>query len=194
MNYLARFEIIDGVMYRFDTRIYLNCYDPAKNSYCVGSIVAKNPGSTIPKALNELAPLELNNDKMLPFVKNRFIDGYRLAEKQIPSNSYIRVWNLFYICDPDLNSACRKASTINKLPICNTENARVPIIWYGWGNSDPRLNLFKERFITKSWPKQFFYDQHSSCINTHPPTIDSFAKHTQGMHSKPVNEHLANIL
>jgi len=194
MEYFARFEKVDGVLFRFDTRIYLNGYDPSKNSSCVGAIVGKNPGSAIPKTLSELVPLELNGDKMLPTVRNRFIDGYKLAKKKISLNSFVRVWNLFYICDPDLNSACQKATNYKNLPTCSTENEGVPIVWYGWGGHDQRLNLFKERFIAKTWPHQFFYDHNKSCVNTQPPTIKSFAKHTQGMPSKPVNEHLANVI
>ena len=97
MDYLARFEKVDGELCRFDTRIYLNGYDISKDSNCIGAIVGKNPGSAIPRVLNELVPLELNGDNMLPTVRNRFIDGYRLAKKQIPTNSFVRVWNLFYI-------------------------------------------------------------------------------------------------
>jgi len=125
-EYLARFEEIDGELFRFDTRIYLNAYDPSINSNCVGAIVGKNPGSAIPKTLNELVPLELNGDRMLPTVKNRFTDGYEMAKKQIPLNSFVRVWNLFYICDPDLGSACQKAANYKKLPTCNTENEGAP--------------------------------------------------------------------
>jgi len=194
MKYLARFEKIDGELFRFDTRIYLNGYEPSKNSNCVGAIVGKNPGSAIPKTFNELVPLELNGDKMLPTVRNRFIDGYNLAKKQIPMNSFVRVWNLFYICDPDLDLACHKASSYKNLPVCSTETKGTPIIWYGWGGHDQRLNLFKERFIAKEWQHQFFYNHNESRINTQPPTIRSFAKHTQGMPSKPVNEHLANVV
>ncbi|MDD5265665.1 MAG: hypothetical protein PHO08_00870 [Methylococcales bacterium] len=194
MGYFARFEEIDGVLFRFDTRIYLNGYEPENSSVCVGAIIGKNPGSAIPNKLNELVPLELNGDKMLPTVRNRFIDGYNLAKKEIPSNSFVRVWNLFYICDPDLNSACQKAASYKELPICSTENDGVPIVWYGWGGYDERLNLFKERFIAKAWPQQFYYDHESSHVISWQPTIKSFAKHTQGMPSNPVNEHLANVI
>ena len=194
MEYLARFEEIDSVLFRFDTRIYLNGYDPKNNSNCVGAIIGKNPGSAVPSKLNELVPLELNGDKMLPTVRNRFIDGYKLAKKEIPPNCFVRVWNLFNICDPDLDSACQKAARYNELPICNTESEGAPIVWYSWGGYDERLNSYKERFIAKAWPQQFFYDHENSCIDTHAPTIQSFAKHTQGMPSKPVNEYLSNAL
>ena len=194
MEYLARFEEINNVLFRFDTRIYLNGYEPETKSNCVGAIVGKNPGSATPNKLNELIPLELNGDKMLPTVRNRFIEGYKLAKKIIVPNSYVRVWNLFYICDPDLNSACQKAYAYGELPICSTESEGAPIVWYGWGGYDKRLNSYKERFIAKSWPQQFYYDHDNSCVSTHAPTIHSFAKHTQGMPSKPINEHLANVL
>lgn len=194
MDYLARFEKVDGELCRFDTRIYLNGYDISKDSNCIGAIVGKNPGSAIPRVLNELVPLELNGDNMLPTVRNRFIDGYRLAKKQIPTNSFVRVWNLFYICEPDLGSAIHKASGCRNLSICSTENEAIPIIWYGWGGYDERLNSFKERFIAKKRQHQFFYDHNELCVNTQSPTVRSFAKHTQGMPSKPVNEHLANVL
>ena len=194
MEYLARFEEIEGVLFRFDTRIYLNGYEPENTGNCVGAIIGKNPGSAMPNKLNELIPLELNGDKMLPTVRNRFIDGYILAKKEIPSNSFVRVWNLFYICDADLSSACQKVASYKELLICSTEDEAVPIVSYGWGGYDEQLNYFKERFIDKAWPRQFYYDHERSCVITNPPTIQSFAKHTQGMPSKPVNEYLANVL
>jgi hypothetical protein len=161
---------------------------------CVGAIVGKNPGSAIPKVLNELAPLKLDGDRMLPTVRNRFIDGYKLAQRNIPFNAFVRVWNLFYICEPDLDSACCKASSFKSLPICTTESEGVPIVWYGWGGNDQRINSFKERFMTKEWPHTFFYDHTESRVSKAQPTIYSFAKHTQGMPAKPVNEHLASVL
>ncbi len=194
MEYLARFEEINGVLFRFDTRIYLNDFDSSKASNCIGAIVGKNPGSAIPKTLNTLVQLELNGDKMLPTVRNRFLDGYKLANKEIPLNSFVRVWNLFYICDPDLESACQTASNFDNLINCNTENEGAPIVWYGWGGYDQRLNSFKERFITKARQHQFYYDHNNSDIETKAPTVKSFAKHTQGMPSKPVNEHLSRII
>ena len=86
MEYLARFEEIEGKLFRFDTRIYLNDYNSDNDGKCVGAIIGKNPGSAIPSKLNELVPLELNGDKMLPTVRNRFVDGYKLAKKEIPLN------------------------------------------------------------------------------------------------------------
>ena len=194
MVYLARFEEIDGELFRFDTRIYLNGYDATKPSKFIGAIVGKNPGSATPAELGKFVPLELKNDKMLPTVRNRFLDAHKLARKQIPENSFVRVWNLFYLCDPDLESACNKARKFQELPTCRSENEEAPIVWYGWGCCDERLNQFKERFLSRSHPQQFFYDHDRSRVNNQKPTIKSFAKHTQGMPSKPVNEYLANII
>ncbi len=132
--------------------------------------------------------------QIISTITTEIANTYKLANKEIPLNAFVRVWNLFYICDPDLSSACNKAGSFSKLPICGTENDGAPIVWYGWGGYDERLNLFKKRFVSRAWPRQFYYDHESSQVIARPPTIRSFAKHTQGMPSKPVNEYLANVL
>lgn len=191
MYYFARFEEIDGELFRFDTRIYLNSYDTTEESICVGAIVGKNPGSASPKELGKLLPLDLNNDKMLPTVRNRFRDGFKLADKEIPKNAFVRVWNLFYLCNKDLDAACKIASTYKSLPLCSTENEATPLVWYGWGGSDSRLNGFKERFLRSQFKQEFCYDHDLSVVAEGKPTQETFAKHTQGMPAKPVNEYLA---
>lgn len=193
MEFIARFEKIDGVLFRFDTRIYLNSYDSSIDSTCIGAIIGKNPGSAKPKMLDELVPLELNGDKMLPTVKNRFLDAYKLAKKNIPLNAFVRVWNLFYICNPDLDAACRIAAKMKILPNCSTENKETPIVWYGWGDG-AKLNEFKKRFMQRTFQNEFYYDHNRSCISVGSPSLDSFAKHTQGLPSKPVNEYLASVV
>ena len=199
MKYLARFEEQGSVLFRFDTRIYLNSYDSENDSNCVGAIIGKNPGSAKPRELNELAEFDLNGDNMLPTVRRRFVDGYGLTKKQIPPNSFVRVWNLFYICDPNLISACQKATEYGQLPNCPTESEYSPIVWYAWGGGNKgryqqQLNLYKERFVAMSSPQQFYYDTKNQHIVTSAPSIESFARHTQGMPREPVNEHLAKIL
>jgi len=194
MEFLARFEEIDGTLFRFDTRIYLNAYDPASDGNCVGAIIGKNPGSASPKVMSKLAALELGGDKMLPTVRNRFLDGYKLANKRVPENAFVRVWNLFYICDPNFYSASEKAMYASELTNCETENEATPIVWYGWGGPDKRLNQFKERFTARKYPIEFHYDHHNSCVRNCSPSLDSFAKHTQGMPAKPVAEYLSHVL
>lgn len=194
MNYFARFENIDGDLFRFDTRIYLNGFDPERESVCVGAMVGKNPGSATPKVLGELAPLELNRDKMLPVVRNRFNEAYRLAGKPLPLNAFVRVWNLFYICDPVLDSAIEKAAKFQVLPLCSTENEVVPVIWYGWGGDDQGILSFKERFLDRGSNVQFFYDHRRKEVIAQKPTAGFFARHTQGMPKKPIIEHLITIV
>lgn len=194
MAYLAKFEEIEGELFRFDTRIYLKRYDPMKASNCLGAIVGKNPGAASPSELGKFAPIEMHGDKMLPTVRNRFIDAYKICNKQIPANSFIRIWNLFYICDPSLKSAYKKASKFDHLPTCDTENEMVPIVWYGWGGDNHKLNHFKQRFYSRNFPNQFFYDHNEARINAFRPSLYSFAKHTQGMPAQPVNEYLASVI
>ena len=45
-NFWARFEEIDGSIYRWDTRIYIKPVNDTQGSdICLGAIVGKNPGS-----------------------------------------------------------------------------------------------------------------------------------------------------
>ncbi|EGQ9765679.1 hypothetical protein ACLVXC_004225 [Vibrio alginolyticus] len=194
MSYFARFEKINGQLFRFDTRIYLTEFDPQEPSICVGAIVGKNPGSAQPHIFGELQPLDLNGDKMLPAVRNRFLDAYKIAQKDIPINAYVRVWNLFYLCDADLSSACNKIANFSNIPTCESEKEYTPIIWFGWGGSDNRLNSYKNRFISKTWDNQFYYSHVEKRVVNQLPCPESFAKHTQGMPSEPVNGHLSEII
>lgn len=194
MSYFARFEAIDGQLFRFDTRIYLDGCPTNGKGRCVAAIVGKNPGSATASTLDTLVPLELNGDKMLPTVRNRFINGYRLADKAIPRNAFIRVWNLFYLCDPDLTSACNRMNHYQTMPPCETEKIAVPVLWFGWGGDDSRLNAFKQRFLQKRAAKTFFYDHHQAKVVNSKPGQQSFAKHTQGMPAQPVEEYLASVV
>ena len=198
MEYVARFEVIKGHRFRFDTRIYLESFDPKANGMCVGAIIGKNPGSAVSRELNQLLPLELNGDKMLPTVGNRFLEGYRRVKKPIPPNAFVQVWNLFYVCDPDLGEALGKAlkvaSELSSLPVCSSEKDAVAVVWYGWGDNDPTLNPYKSRFLGKKYKNQFFYNPHSRAIVQWAPAVSEFAKHTQGMPSEPVTQYLATVL
>lgn len=136
LSYFARFEEISGQIFRFDTRIYLTDFNIDAESICVGAIVGKNPGSAKPRVLNQLQSIELDGDKMLPTVRNRFLSAYQAAKKKLPENAFVRVWNLFYLCNPDLNSAVTKIEQFPDLPVCKTELENPPIVWFGWGGSD----------------------------------------------------------
>lgn len=194
MSFFARFEEINGELFRFDTRIYLNEFNPVFTSHCAGAIIGKNPGSAKPYVMGALDRLDLNGDKMLPIVRNRFLDAYKISNQAIPRNTYIRVWNLLYICDANLNSAFGKATKFHALPICSTEQDNAPIVWFGWGGNEPKLNPFKDRFIANKWKHQFYYSHTDSKVIDKQPSTISFAKHTQGMPSKPIIEYLAGIV
>ncbi|WP_434151297.1 hypothetical protein ACR2R6_07000 [Methylocaldum gracile subsp. desertum] len=194
MEFIAQFKKLDGHLLRFDTRIYLDSFNPDAESECVGAIIGKNPGSAVPVELDRLMPLALNGDKMLPTVGNRFVEGYALARKAIPSNAYVRVWNLFYVCSKDLGEAIEIASTLNPLPVCPSERESVPVAWFGWGGNDEPLNKFKERFLRRKFRNVFYYDHHSGHVVDQIPSASAFAKHTQGMPAAPVAAHLAQIL
>lgn len=194
MEYFARFEEINGHLFRFDTRIYLESLNPNSASVCVGAIVGKNPGSAAPNALNQFLPLALNGDKMLPTVGNRFLDGYGRAKKPIPLNAFVRVWNLFYICNPDLGAALKVAQKLSTLPTCPSETDSVSVVWYGWGGNDADLSPYKARFLQRKYKNQFFYNHQSAVIVQNAPGASDFAKHTQGMPAEPVVQYLARVL
>ena len=194
MNYFARFEEVNGQLFRFDTRIYLESLNLNFESVCVGAIVGKNPGSAAPNALNQFLPLDLHRDQMLPFVGNRFLDGYRRAKKPIPPNAFVRVWNLFYVCNPDLGAALKIASKTPHLPTCPSETDSAPVIWYGWGGNNADLNPYKARYLQKKHRNQFFYNHRSAVIVQNAPAVADFAKHTQDMPTETIVQYLAKVL
>ena len=160
---------------------------------CVGAIVAKNPGSAKSRQLSVLAPLDLDGDKMLPSVRNRFIDAYKQAEKALPFNSYVQVWNLFYLCSPDLGTACATIRGFDNPPQCLSENNEQKVIWFAWGDNDSFLNPFKSRFLVAR-PGSFYYNPRLKLIVSREPLVTDFAKHPQGLPAKPVVDHLACVL
>src|SRR5208283_3781052 len=151
----------------------------------------KNPGSAYPTQLNEWASLVPGKDKMLPYVRNRFLEGYRLARKAIPHGAFVRVWNFFYLCNKELDLAIASHSKIApKVPICPSEKIIPKIVWFAWGGFDLRLNLFKARFSKMNVGRPFFFDKNSGNIVERTPSEIDFAKHTQGLRGKPIEEYL----
>lgn len=194
MEYVARFEEVEGVLFRFDTRIYLGSYNQNKDSICVGAMVGKNPGSAMPSSLGKLGPLELRSDKMLPTVGNRFTEAFALATKQVPPNAFVRIWNLFCVCGKDLNQAAKIASQLTHPPICESEKGTVPFVWFGWGGNNAMLNPFKNRFIDRNYSPAFFYDRTCSSVVSRAPRQSEFAKHTQGMPADPITKYLSTVV
>jgi hypothetical protein len=198
MNYYARFVEVDNERFRLETRIYLEEI-PERPSIeggaCIAAVVGKNPGSARPRRLDEWAMLDLGNDKMLPNVRNRFRSGYQLAGKAIPRGAFVRVWNLFYLCNAELDAAVDSINHIgSKGPQCPSEGGNHQIAWFIWGGFDSRINRFKSRFQDANIGRPFFFDNVSKTIIERVPSELEFARHTQGMPIKEVDEYLASIL
>jgi len=130
---------------------------------------------------------------MLPSVRNRFISAYEEAGKPIPTNAFVRVWNLFYLCNKNLEEACAKINHFTTPPRCPSENDTPPVVWFAWGGDDARLNHFKERFASPQYPS-FYYNHTAKEIMGNAPTFDDFAKHPQGLPAKPVVDYLSMVL
>lgn len=194
MSFVARFEEINGDLFRFDTRIYLGEYDLARESFCVASIVGKNPGSASPKITGELSDLELDGDKLLPFVRNRFLATINMKGRSPEPNTYVRVWNLFYLCNKNLHEAKLAHEKHGASTFCASESHQVPINWFAWGPSDSYLDPYKNRFLSKEYKSPFFYDNRKKFVISGVPVITDSVKHTQGMPARPVENHLALVL
>lgn len=194
MYYFARFEEIGGQLFRFDTRAYLREYDSGSLSTCVGAIIAKNPGSAGPTRTGEFLPLNLGNDRMLPSVKNRFDAAFRRSGKSVPRNAFVRVWNLFYLCDPVFRTARKAVFSLRAPPECPTESESIPILWFAWGGDDKVLNPFKRRFLKRSAAHEFFWKLAIGGIVQRAPGVVELAKHPQGLLAEPIVKYLAGVL
>ena len=107
---------MNGHLFRFDTHIYLSREPRSEtDGVCVAAVIGKYPGSAQPKTLGSWEPLSLCRDKLLPCVRNRFLEAYQAAAKSIPDGAYIRVWNLFYLCEPNLQAALKKINGCSEL-------------------------------------------------------------------------------
>lgn len=91
----ACFRTHEGHQFRLDTRVYLRDAGPGVADHCVAAVVGKNSGSANGKKFDCLAPISLDGDKLLPFVRYRFQNAYGRAGMDIPAGAYVRVWNLF---------------------------------------------------------------------------------------------------
>jgi len=195
MPYFAHFRMHEGHQFRLDTRIYLRESDePCDRDTCVSAIIAKNPGSANPTQFNRLTRLSLDGDKLLPYVRNRFIAAYARSGSEIPNGAYIRVWNLLYICNPDLKDAIAAFKTVKKPLVCDSERAMPRVVWFAWGPPNPKLNQFTSRFIERTVECAFYYDIGTKKVVTSKPKQTSKVKHTQGLPKEPIEMHLARIL
>ena len=198
--YWAKFEEKNGNIFRFDTRIYLKpIKKPSpKNDICIGAIVGKNPGSAKPSSnnYNTLQPIILDNDKLLPNVKNIVISAYNNNKKTLSENQYIQVLNLFYLCDKSLANAKRRIKCIgSNASICPSEKGSFPFIIYAWGGYNDGINRFKIRFIDKPLTENpIWFDFISNETRKVTPGKFDSVKHIQGLRHENIIPYLAEIL
>jgi hypothetical protein len=203
--YWAEFCQKNGQNFRFDTRIYLQDVDeleggtPCDSDKCVGAVVGKNPGSAKPDPnylkVTKLKPIDLNGDKFLPTVRNRIFDAYKQKSKQPPPRSYVQVLNLFYLCNPTLQTGIQ---TLQGLPIpypkCPKENQSYEWIWYAWGGFHNTLNQLKGQFLGTTQRPIYVEGKTLTAISKVPhPTVD-FARHPQGVRSKKIISALVLVV
>jgi hypothetical protein len=197
MGYQALFTRHEGQLFRLDTRIYLNPGDePGTSDRCIAAVIGKNPGSAKPIVLDELAQLSLDNDKMLPYVRQRFLNAYTLSGIAIPTGAFVRVWNLVYLCGKDLRAATEAFQKVRSPLFCSTEQAGAPIVWFAWGPPGHRPFALTSRLRRHAQQAKhcFYYDMDSKVVVQGMPTDSKKVKHTQGLLGRPVEEYLAHLV
>lgn len=197
MSCYARFEMLHGRRFRFDTRIYLG--EPQsidEPGLCVAAFVGKNPGSATIAGPNLLGPGGVRLDNTLRMIGNRFAEAYAVAKLPIPNNAFVRIWNLFYLCEPDYAKARRWFGRVGSDGMeCETEKAEHPkIVWFGWGGADQKTSIRKARFRQQSYAHAFFFDRDAGKICFGVPGDFEEAAHPQGLHTEPIIDCLAKLL
>lgn len=198
MSYFwAKFQEVDGNVFRYDTRIYLSPIEnPCNEDNCIGAVVGKNPGSA--KANNpnnhSLQEIKLDGDKLLPTVRNIIDKSYIEAGKEIPDRGYIQMLNLFYLCNPNLGEAIHTIKVMQNTIFCSTEKQSFKWVWYVWGDKDQRLNQFKGRFESIEAKTNVFLNNKSGRVSKRLPLTDDFAKHTQGMRHALIVPFISGVI
>jgi hypothetical protein len=192
--YFACFRTHEGHQFRLDTRVYLRDEGPGTNDVCVAAIIGKNPGSATSKTLGRLAPISLDGDNLLPYVRKRFLKAYDRAGREIPGRAYVRVWNLFYLCNKTLGAAVKAHAGLCQPLGCESEAALPPIVWFAWGPPKPWFRRMPARFLGREIENPFYYDMDAERVVAAPPGPTTRVKHTQGLPGEPVEIHLATVL
>jgi hypothetical protein len=195
MPFFADFRRQEGHQFRLDTRIYLRDDDePGEDDTCIAAIIGKNPGSANPTHCGCLARISLDGDRLLPWVRNRFRNAYERAGVEIPAGAWVRVWNLVYLCNPDLRAAVRNLQTVRVPLRCPSEGDSPPIVWFAWGPPSPYFREDKNRFLQRDHQRAFYFDMDTERVVASAPDLTARVKHTQGCPAEPVEVHLANLL
>jgi hypothetical protein len=196
-HYWAEFKRIDRHIFRFDTRVYLEDISiPKSGDICIGALVGKNPGSAKASKIGKqgLQPILLDGDKLLPTLRNVVKKAHEHKGKQPNPRSYIQVLNLFYLCNPVLSEAIKTINNCRNFMLCSSESKFFPWVWYVWGGESEKLSKYKMRFRHVNTNHNFFYDKNSGSVKNKVPSIDDFAKHTQGLKHDYVVPYIAKLL
>ena len=194
--YWAKYEDHLGDTFRLDTRIYLHDTDHASDTdTCIGAVVGKNPGSAKPSfKSNDIQPVDLDGDKLLPTVRNVVLKSYKEAGIEPPKNTYIQVLNLFYLCNPNLGKAIEAMKISSGPRSCESERKNIPWVWYVWGGRHDLLNMFKVRYSSLKTKNHFFYDNVAGEVVSRPARELDFARHTQGLKHAFVIPYIAKLV
>ena len=201
-NYWARFEDKNGNIFRFDTRVYLKPINEPSCSkdVCIGAVIGKNPGSAQPSDCNSatLQPIILDNDKLLPTVKNIMTKAYNEAGIALEENAngYIQILNLFYLCEKSIRMAKERIKNYQpNYPICCSEGNNFNFILYAWGGPKDGLGCFKKRFFNNMRVKNnIWFDRNAREIKYTIPDENGFAKHIQGLSHEFIVPGIVEIL
>lgn len=195
-HYWARFVKQGGAVMRFDTRIYIQaCAEPRPRDRAIGAIIGKNPGSALPTIISgRLQALSLQGDHFLPSVLSIVSKAYQGAGIVPRAGAYVRVLNLFYLCNRDLKQAKTGLRTTATQRFCKEESKSVPWTWFAWGGDDSALNPLKARFLKAPRKHSFYYCNSARSVKTCAPGVINKARHTQGMPHGAVVQHLAGHL
>ena len=126
-------------------------------------------------------------------MRNRFLAAYERSGSQVPHGAYIRVWNLLYICNPNLRAAIAAFNTVRKPLICDSERTVPRNVWFACGPPNPQLRPFTSRFIERDVECPFYYDIDTMRLVTSKPTQTSKVKHTQGL-AEPIEKHVSRLV
>ena len=198
--YYAKFKKENNHTTRVDTRIYFGKEKPNPlDGNCLGIIFLKNPGSASPKIFDKLCELELRNDKTLPWIANTYLQV--IPELKLNNNDYIRVLNLFTICEPDIDSAIDLLQRYD-CELEYFEYPKVPFLFIGWGN-DERLNFLREKYLPQlekfndvSFYVEYYHlNGRIKCLPKYGlPKIGTKVKHPIGLRQDIVVKEIKNIL
>jgi|SRR5690554_4805612 len=200
--YYAKFKKENNHTIRTDTRIYFGKEKPTSTEgNCLGVFFLKNPGSASPKKFDELYELEIKNDKTLPWIANTYLQVITELKSEVSNNDYIRVLNLFTICERDIDLAI---SLLQKYScyLESIEYSKVPFLFIGWGN-DEKLNSLREKYLPelkKFNDVTFFVEYYhlnrkiNFILREGLPRNGMKVKHPIGLRQNIVVEKIKNIL